>query len=196
MPFTKTYYTSAEALDLISSAFPGENAVGNLQEIAFNGQLPTWVIDEKSGERFDVPPERWKEFWDGQKFIARPNHSWAWEKGDILEGRSYKGELRVDKICLDQLINENASPNNQIDKDSQSDATVSSPGRYSPTALRQWYEKRVTDLADSHSGRDDDWEAAKNNFGEGVPRDAVRALRAELAPATWTEPGRRKAGQN
>jgi hypothetical protein len=70
------------------------------------------------------------------------------------------------------------------------------PARFSPGALRTWYEHWVSKNA--HDGktpsRSDDLAAAKAEFGVAVPRNAIRALRRELAPPEWRHMGRRKRG--
>ncbi len=70
-------------------------------------------------------------------------------------------------------------------------------GSYSQKRLRKWYQKWVADnLASGRCpSRDEEWGAAKKALGIGVPRDAVRALRRELAPPSWSQMGRRKSGE-
>ncbi len=71
------------------------------------------------------------------------------------------------------------------------------PGRrFSEAALRKWYEQRVKDHAKNEKppSREDDWAATRTKFGDGVPRDAVRALRRELAPVEWKKGGHPKTG--
>ncbi len=69
-----------------------------------------------------------------------------------------------------------------------------SSGGYSEQALWAWYEKWVLENPEAGKipSRKDDWKAAKDAESKNVPRDAMRALRNELAPETWTKQGRRK----
>ncbi len=78
---------------------------------------------------------------------------------------------------------------------SKKPASGRSSGGYSDQALRTWYKKMVAENLEAGKipTREDDWKAAKNAVSENVPRDAVRALRNELAPKTWTAQGRRKS---
>ena len=69
------------------------------------------------------------------------------------------------------------------------------PGpRFSKAKLRKWYEQRVKDHAKDEKppSREDDCAAALAKFRGGVPRDAVRALRRELAPVKWKKGGHPK----
>jgi hypothetical protein len=70
---------------------------------------------------------------------------------------------------------------------------LSSP-RHSPAAVRKWYQRHVKDYqaAGRIPSRDDDYADANREFGGGVGRRAVQSLRRELAPDSWTRPGRRK----
>lgn len=71
-----------------------------------------------------------------------------------------------------------------------------SAGPFSAAALEVWYkEEWLIDNteADKIPLRADDWAAAKARFGDGVPREAVRALRDSWAPDLWKKRGRRKS---
>ena len=69
-------------------------------------------------------------------------------------------------------------------------------GAYSESKLRGWYEKWIAECsaAGKTPSRDEDWAAAKAELGDGVPRDAIRRLRRELAPDDWKRFGRRRTG--
>jgi hypothetical protein len=70
-----------------------------------------------------------------------------------------------------------------------------SGSHYSEAKLRDWYTNRwlPSKLAEgSIPSRSDELKAARQEFGEGVPRDAVVKLRKEIAPAKWKQRGRRK----
>lgn len=69
-----------------------------------------------------------------------------------------------------------------------------SKARFALAAVRSWYEKRVKLFTKEGevSSRDEDLEAAKQEFGSEIPRDIIRSLRRELAPPEWTRLGRRK----
>ncbi len=67
--------------------------------------------------------------------------------------------------------------------------------RHSPAKLEQWYQHEYVPkciAAGVLPSRDEDWDAAKEKFGSGVPRDAVRELRNCYAPPIWRKRGRRK----
>lgn len=70
---------------------------------------------------------------------------------------------------------------------------LSSPAGYSPVRLESWYAAWVA--ANEETGhapsRAEDLAAAKEALGDAVPREAVRALRRQLAPAGWRKQGRR-----
>jgi hypothetical protein len=68
-----------------------------------------------------------------------------------------------------------------------------------PADVRRWYELHVQGHKDSGTATsgENDWAAAKLNFGDRVRQIDIRALRRELTPPDWREPGRRsrKSGQ-
>ena len=68
--------------------------------------------------------------------------------------------------------------------------------RFSEVALRAWYKKYVKrfDKDSKPPTREKDLAAARHEVSKGVPREAVRKLRAKYAPAEWKEKGRRKTG--
>jgi hypothetical protein len=65
---------------------------------------------------------------------------------------------------------------------------------FSSAKLREWYTRYVATNEENRTfpSRDDDLAAAKARFGNKIPRSALRQLRKELAPKTWTQRGRRK----
>ena len=65
--------------------------------------------------------------------------------------------------------------------------------RYSPAALDQWYQDRVTSWppAETPPTREADWEDAKQEF-PGVMQKAVYDCRRKFAPDNWTSKGRRR----
>lgn len=71
-------------------------------------------------------------------------------------------------------------------------------GRTPPDQTRAWYVKWIS--ANEASGtvptRDKDEAAARAEFGDKVTRSTLRALRRELAPASWTMRGRRREASN
>ena len=99
-------------------------------------------------------------------------------------GRPLKG-YRYVQINRAELVAAKRAGKQQPDRSS---------GGYSDQDLRTWYEKWVAEnlKAGKIPTREHDWEAAKNAVSENVPRNAVRALRQELAPETWKAQGRRK----
>ena len=99
-------------------------------------------------------------------------------------GRPLKG-YRYFQINRAELVAAKKAGKQQPDRSS---------GGYSDQALRTWYKKMVAEnlKAGKIPTREHDWKAAKNAVSKNVPRDAVRALRQELAPETWKAQGRRK----
>lgn len=66
--------------------------------------------------------------------------------------------------------------------------------RFAASSLRTWYRHYVEKAQRSGAmpSRDDDWAAAKAEFGTNIPREALRAIRREIAPPQWRRFGRRK----
>ncbi|MCK1361221.1 hypothetical protein [Bradyrhizobium sp. 199] len=66
--------------------------------------------------------------------------------------------------------------------------------RHSLAELRRWYSSWISSNRESGNApsRDDDLEAARERFGEGVSRSTLRSLRKELAPDEWKLHGRRR----
>ncbi len=66
-------------------------------------------------------------------------------------------------------------------------------GRTPPDQVRVWYLKWLATNVARGTGpkRKNDEAAARAVFGDKVTRDTIRALRRELAPASWTKRGRR-----
>lgn len=64
--------------------------------------------------------------------------------------------------------------------------------------LDAWYKKRVENWPPDKPSpnRDDDLEAAREEFGDRVIMAQIKAVRRENAPPQWTAKGRRKSGQN
>ena len=66
---------------------------------------------------------------------------------------------------------------------------------FSRVMLETWYRdvwiKRKEEEGEIPT-RDEDWQAARSEVSSNVPRDAVRRLRGEFAPDSWSKGGRRK----
>jgi hypothetical protein len=74
------------------------------------------------------------------------------------------------------------------------DRQITSPrGVYSQAKLYQWYRQRVASWPNSTlpPSRDDDLRDAKAEGFPSVPREAIRKLRKNLAPAEWSKKGAR-----
>jgi hypothetical protein len=69
-----------------------------------------------------------------------------------------------------------------------------SPVSTSSSKLRNWYIEWINKnvLQGTTPSREDDLRAARESFHPKVSREQLRALRAELAPESWTRFGRRK----
>jgi hypothetical protein len=66
---------------------------------------------------------------------------------------------------------------------------------HSAGRLKEWYRNTWIKRNESEGKiptREEDWKAAKSEVSPDIPRDAVRRLRQELAPASWTKRRRRK----
>lgn len=77
------------------------------------------------------------------------------------------------------------------------------PNRTGPvliSEIRRWYRNRIKEFEASGMipSRDEDWQAAREQFERPISRDQIRRLRNELAPAHWKKGGRRpeKPGEN
>ena len=68
-------------------------------------------------------------------------------------------------------------------------------GRYSGAEAEAWYESWIRGNTEKGEipTRDDDWAAAKDALGDGVPRDPIWELRRRKAPSSWQKKGRRKS---
>jgi hypothetical protein len=66
---------------------------------------------------------------------------------------------------------------------------------YSEAGLRKWFDEWLEHHRREGTipSRDEDWQAAKAEVSPHVPRDAVRQLRSNHAPAAWKKQGRRQA---
>jgi hypothetical protein len=71
------------------------------------------------------------------------------------------------------------------------------PGRRAPHKTQKWYMTRVATMTADGTipSREEDWHAAKDEFGEGVARDHIRDLRRQFAPASWQARGRRQSAK-
>ena len=75
-------------------------------------------------------------------------------------------------------------------------------GRFSIAELERWYVSYVEKMKASGRipSRNDDWRAARQELGDGVPRNSVRNARRKYAPKAWKHggrrPSRRETGQN
>ncbi len=74
--------------------------------------------------------------------------------------------------------------------------SVQQPSRkgFSQGRLDRWYKEERVGKFDPTSGgtsKTDDLELARQKFGDGVTRDAIRKTRQRHAPAEWKRPGRR-----
>lgn len=67
------------------------------------------------------------------------------------------------------------------------------PSAYSKAEVDHWYQDWITrnETKGEIPTRNDDWKAAKAEFGAGLPREAVREARRRLAPDRWKRKGPR-----
>ncbi len=66
---------------------------------------------------------------------------------------------------------------------------------FSMAKLRTWYEDRIRSWPDGKPGPTEaqDVQAASHEMETTIPRDVIRGLRGEYAPANWLKPGPRKS---
>jgi hypothetical protein len=77
----------------------------------------------------------------------------------------------------------------------QAQAPAKEKSAFSQAKLRAWYEDRVRTWPEGKPGPTEaqDRLAASDALKTKIPRDAIRAVRNELAPADWLKPGPRKS---
>ena len=117
----RNYYTWHEALAKIEPRLPDEAANNNLVDACENG-LQSWIIDEKSGTRFEIPHRVWRSK-DGlfrysfdkgtaeiqEQLVRRsapysPKSQGTWDKDGNFFPNYIKGELRISRMQLDALL--------------------------------------------------------------------------------------------
>jgi hypothetical protein len=99
-----------------------------------------------------------------------------------------------DELPLEMLPPRNADAPVWAGEIAANSSMPRAPG-YSAARLREWYRDiwiERNELEGKPPTREQDLEAAKSEVSPHIPRDAVRRLRRELAPDSWTKPGRRK----
>jgi hypothetical protein len=66
--------------------------------------------------------------------------------------------------------------------------------RFSSAELKRWYVQHVEECTRSGlvPSREEESQEANRVFGRPIPREAVRSLRRQLAPAEWRRQGRRR----
>ena len=101
MPLPRNYYTVEDARDLVAQKFPSENANQALRELLHGWEVPTWIIDRKTGRRVDVPPE---------KFFKANKTDFHWPLGNdgwirlASALRWVSGEIRIDREAFDRVL--------------------------------------------------------------------------------------------
>lgn len=118
--------------------------------------------------------------------IDQPATPIAADRWRVLKPDFERSQATALGVTIDGILVFGAPP--------ERDAEAQQPARFSQAALRAWYERRVAahEATGSMPSRDEDVEAARQEFGPRVPREAIRSLRRDLAPAAWTRFGRRK----
>ena len=121
----RNYYKIEEALGLLAQRCPNDPPDLTLPELLHGWGVPTWIIDQETGYRIDVPPEK---FFKADRKVqvnlimvrigARKDRGGSKDlrwyggneaginvrgAGDLLGTRHF-GELRVDKEKLDHAL--------------------------------------------------------------------------------------------
>jgi hypothetical protein len=90
----------------------------------------------------------------------------------------------------------NDAPDRANEVVERSSALQQRPERgFSKARLEGWYREvwiKRNVQNEKIPNRAEDWQAAKFEMSRNAPRDAVRWLRREFAPESWTKGGRRK----
>jgi hypothetical protein len=168
------------------------NSVANELRVALaEGDLAAKLLID-DGHEHTIEKSRWRAS-DGMNCVRENRISLTSQTDpfDILELNSKKGVAFLMEAQFDGWID--AKPST-IRYDGQ-EFTQTPRQPPSKVALRTWYWARVQSRPADQQYPSElrDWEDAKKAFSEfHVTRDSIRVLRAELAPAAWTAPGRRK----
>ena len=210
MPLVDTGYTLKEACNLISQKLPHEDSPSNLVEALHMGPLIATITCELTGNTYRLPSAVWKssdarfdfdiEASCGsiqEKLVRRPAPSYTakprghFDRDGHFHPNYLTGEVRIERESFDALLEKMAQPS------SQPEAKTPSPRRFSGAILQAWYKGYIDNCktAGKIPSREDDWVAARDALGDGVPRDDVREARRQLAPGDWKAHGRRKTGE-
>jgi hypothetical protein len=168
-----------------------EAAMAALRGKLASGELALYREDASSGELEKIKPEDAKILdVDKNTLTARIPGNGGW---------SDRFRFKADEILQlwpnrDPTVVEEVGAEQRESDDNVRNSPRSASG-YSKAKLLDWYLKcwvPKKEAEGSMPSRIEEWEAAKQEFGGGVPRDAVVKLRRELAPAKWKQRGRRK----
>jgi len=96
---------------------------------------------------------------------------------------SDQGTIASSDTCTDAAEAVAATPSNSTPRPRASDS-----------AVQTWYEEHLKKHAyrGTPTSEEDDWTAARKEFGDRVRQQQIRKLRRYLAPAAWRKQGRRR----
>ncbi len=135
------------------------------------------------GDRYPIDARMWDKEPVARKVYPRFRDGWM-RMGVHPDGGPYvEGWIFVPKGALTQALAETAARESVKTR------------RYSKATLRRWYESHIAECqkAGLTSSCNEDLAAARRALGDGVPREAVRILRRELAPLEWRQPGPKRS---
>ena len=109
MPVPKSYYTTPELIALTHKRWPDEDdPEGALRRLCHDGDVPAWIIDQKTGERVNVPADRF--FGRPQVFRCNLKSGCAMlvrKDPNVLRlnysPQVYRGELQIGREEFDKL---------------------------------------------------------------------------------------------
>lgn len=194
MAYKPSKLTLSESIDLIKEIGGSENAKGELTRAGDCGDFTaTGLIitvfggvpwPEKEG---DIPPRFWRYeiYWDANQIRQTP-------LGRIVHvNKSEEArEIRIKRSDLEAIWG--GSDRWEDSEDHQAGNPSPAIRGFSPTKVTDAYIERVENWPEDKRppDRDDDLLWARENFGEGVPRDLLRKLRRENAPENWRKRSR------
>jgi hypothetical protein len=197
------------------SAAAVEAAISDLGRALADEKLLSEVIDERTGDKLGCPAKQWRTgaaqrvIWKTGYFspngsrrlhvvISREEFErWlvagaAPNDGSGPATSSEAGEISAPVLARAAPPPE-ISPSNGADARSAQHSATTRP-KPSNQAVREWIRGRVAGWPDEEAAptEDEDFEAAKSHFGDGLTRAEFRIVREEGTPQAWRKQGRRK----
>ena len=156
-------YAARTLADVRDILLRGPDADSQQVKLQLSGQYSRLPIDSKP---IEIPPDRWR--------VLKP---------DFDKSEACGVGLTMTGILVFE------APPEPLPKPPPVPRAVSQAKR------ENWYHNWIDEnrRRGTIPSRDEDWAAAKREFGEAVTREAVRDLRRRLAPSDWRDQGRRKS---